>query len=87
MESSVHICEEFESKKAASSRLFDDFHAQANSILVFTAQCKDLEEHFDLTMRSLEKQSNDVDMEIRLLDERAKEIESKEGECFGARKF
>ncbi|KAK9218864.1 hypothetical protein WN943_007502 [Citrus x changshan-huyou] len=87
MESSVNICEEFESKKAASSRLFDDLHAQANSILVFPVQWKDLEEHFDLTMRSLEKQSNDGDMEIRLLDERAKEIESKESECFAARKY
>lgn len=60
-------------------------HGQANSILVFTAQWKDLEEHFDLTMKSLEKQSNGVDLEIRLLEEHAKEIESKESE-FGARK-
>ncbi|KAK9215369.1 hypothetical protein WN944_007374 [Citrus x changshan-huyou] len=61
--------------------------AQANSILVLPVQWKDLEEHFDLTMGSLEKQNNDVDMEIKLLDERAKEIESKESECFGARKY
>ncbi|KAH9688553.1 hypothetical protein KPL70_015160 [Citrus sinensis] len=77
----VNISEELrvaESKKETLRRSFDMAHSQANSVLLFTVQWKDLEEHFDLTKKSLEKQSNYVDVKIRLLDQRAKEIESKE---------
>ncbi|GAY63039.1 hypothetical protein CUMW_222420 [Citrus unshiu] len=77
----VNISEELrvaESIKETLRRSFDMAHSQANSVLLFTVQWKDLEEHFDLTKKSLEKQSNYVDVKIRLLDQRAKEIESKE---------
>ncbi|KDO46354.1 hypothetical protein CISIN_1g048500mg, partial [Citrus sinensis] len=77
----VNISEELraaESKKQALRRSFDIAHEQANSVLKFTVQWKDFEKHFDLSKKSLEKQSNDVDMKIMLLDQRAKEIESKE---------
>ncbi|KAH9688561.1 hypothetical protein KPL70_015165 [Citrus sinensis] len=77
----VNISEELrvaESKKEALRRSFDIARSQSNSVPVFTGQWDDLEEHLDLTKKSLEKQSNDVDVKIRLLDQRAKEIESKE---------
>ncbi|KAH9688554.1 hypothetical protein KPL70_015161 [Citrus sinensis] len=77
----VNISEELrvaESKKETLRRSFDIAHSQANSMLLLTVQWKDLEEHFDITKKLLEKQSNDVDGKIRLLDQRAKEIESKE---------
>ncbi|KDO46355.1 hypothetical protein CISIN_1g001522mg [Citrus sinensis] len=69
-----------ESKKEILRRSYDLAHAQANSVLNFTVQWKDLEEHLDISMKSLEKQSNDADSKIRLLDQRAKEIESKESD-------
>ncbi|KAH9754542.1 hypothetical protein KPL71_015473 [Citrus sinensis] len=67
-----------ELKKETLRRSFDLPHEQLG---LFTAQW--IQELFDLTMKSLEKQSSssiDVDMKIRLLDERAKEIENKESE-------
>ncbi|GAY63034.1 hypothetical protein CUMW_222380, partial [Citrus unshiu] len=67
-----------ELKKETLRRSFDLAHEQLG---MFTAQW--IEELFDLTMKSLEEQSSssiDVDMKIRLLEERAKEIESKENE-------
>ncbi|GAY63035.1 hypothetical protein CUMW_222380, partial [Citrus unshiu] len=62
-----------ELKKETLRRSFDLAHEQLG---MFTAQW--IEELFDLTMKSLEEQSSssiDVDMKIRLLEERAKEIE------------
>lgn len=73
----VNISEELraaESKKQALQRSFDIAHEQASSVHKFTVKWRDLEEHFDLIRKSLEKPSNDVDMKIRLLDQRAKEI-------------
>ena len=67
-----------ELKKETLRTSFDLAHEQLG---MFTAQW--IEELFDLTMKSLEEQSSssiDVDMKIRLLDERAKEIENKESE-------
>ncbi|KAK9218861.1 hypothetical protein WN943_007499 [Citrus x changshan-huyou] len=54
----VNISEEMraaESKKQALQRSFDIAHEQASSVHKFTVKWRDLEEHFDLIRKSLEK--------------------------------
>ncbi|XP_057961047.1 FRIGIDA-like protein 5 isoform X2 [Malania oleifera] len=73
-------------------KAFEDLHSQASSILLLTLHWKDLEEHYDSILKSLdmriekvvfkEKQSQDRVKEIELkhkqAEERAEEVEAKQ---------
>ncbi|KAJ9185920.1 hypothetical protein P3X46_005491 [Hevea brasiliensis] len=69
-----------ELKKENLRESFDQAHAQASSILLFTLQWKDLEDQFDSLKNSLLKQAQEVDLEKEKLMENTQVLEQRDQE-------
>ncbi|KAL5835518.1 hypothetical protein ACOSQ4_015015 [Xanthoceras sorbifolium] len=81
MENNVDVSREIELaelKKETLRMSFELANAQANSIMLFTLQWKDLEDQLDSTMKSIEEKGLEVDLKQKSLEERERAVELKE---------
>ncbi|KAK4851357.1 hypothetical protein QYF36_014473 [Acer negundo] len=67
-------------KKQSLERACEVAHSQSNSIMLLTLQWKELEEHLNKTMKSVEEKGIEVDSKLKLLEERERVVELKESE-------
>ncbi|KAI9185001.1 hypothetical protein LWI28_003260 [Acer negundo] len=83
MEDNIEVSRELELaelKKQSLERTCEVAHSQSSSIMLFTLQWKELEEHLNKTMRSVEEKGIEVDSKLKLLEERERVVELKESE-------
>ncbi|KAK1584354.1 hypothetical protein Q3G72_032251 [Acer saccharum] len=83
MEDNIDVSRELELaelKKQSLERACEVAHSQSNSIMLFTLQWKELEEHLNKTMKSVEEKGIEVDSKLKLLEERERVVELKESE-------
>ncbi|KAK4850353.1 hypothetical protein QYF36_005983 [Acer negundo] len=83
MENNIDVSRELELaglKKQSLERACEVAQSQSNSIMLFTLQWKDLEEHLNKTMKSVEEKGIEVDSKLKLLEERERVVELKESE-------
>ncbi|KAL6142726.1 hypothetical protein ACLB2K_061003 [Fragaria x ananassa] len=75
---------ELEERRRSLGRVFDSLNVQASSVLVFTAQWKELEDHFKSVRKELRTRLEDLEKRVKLVAEveaRAKsETEAREKE-------
>lgn len=75
---------ELEERQRSLGRVFDSLNVQASSVLVFTAQWKELEDHFESVRKELRTRLEDLEKRVKLVAEveaRAKsETEAREKE-------
>ncbi|XP_030520974.2 girdin-like [Rhodamnia argentea] len=77
-----------ELKKENLFKAYEQAHSQASSVLSFSLQWKDLEEHFDGIRRSLERRAEELDQRERELAERAaRDVASREEGLRSARQI
>ncbi|KAK8577182.1 hypothetical protein V6N13_122174 [Hibiscus sabdariffa] len=76
-----------ELKREILRNSLEQTNAQVSSILLFTLQWKELEDHFDLIQRSIEKRLDavgfremEVETRMRIVSEREEEFDLKESE-------